>query len=334
MTPDEERGTFLGRAEGVKYASGPLLGPKVGTHGASPPTIRRLRVIQDRANALAEAAARLSRKVVDDAIRIDEDDARSRDWRDVLERGRAAISTGHQTAAIARSSEGAAEIVCAAYGDELKDIGKEAEKYARWRCDCGNQWRHGSGRCGDTTLQLDCDPSLWGRVHPGDATPTRDDDVTWLAGLAEWASDIARKTNDAAEPCERIYRDDRAAAVREWAHAASNAGAAAAHRWTRVPEEWRPETVEEEDLEGTVTVTANPGAVVDAERKKWMESCCPVGTMRRPNSTGGELSPSRGPRRSSSGERPEDLSAARVSGSRASPPPTSTPWTTAALNHA
>ncbi len=277
MIPDEERSKYLGRAKGIKYVTGPLLGPKVGAHGASPPTVRRLRAVQDRANVLAAAASRLRTKLSDGTTSTEEDGASQRDWRELLERAKAAISTGHQVAAIARKGEGAAEVVCAAYGDELKYFAKEVEQYAQWKHGVFG-WQYG-GRCYDSTPHADCDVSLWGNVQP-DNSVGRNDDLEWLAHTAERASQVANRAKEAADPCEMMYRDERSAAVREWAHAASHEGAAIAHRWTRVPDEWRPETVEDEDIDGCATVTANPGAVVDAEHEKWKMLWSPSGVCK------------------------------------------------------
>ncbi len=57
MIDESEKSHYIGRAGGVTYAIGPRLGPRVGRHGAAPPTIRRLRLIKDAANALSAAAA-------------------------------------------------------------------------------------------------------------------------------------------------------------------------------------------------------------------------------------------------------------------------------------
>ncbi len=240
MVDECDRHQYLGRANGVKYAMGPLLGPKTGIHGSSPPTIRRMRSVQDKANALAAAILRCADRERDQRGCTGTD---TRGWMDVVERSKAAIHAGHHAAMASDTNKGAADVVCEAYANELKQLGKQTEKYFEQRhyaerpLDCG--WCHGTA-------------------------PHEE----WLGYFSSWASDIAKRAAEAAEPCEAIHRNERASAIREWAHHASHAGAAMAHRWTKVPVEWRPETVEADIGEGTV-VTADPGAVVEAERDKW-----------------------------------------------------------------
>ncbi len=80
-------------------------------------------------------------------------------------------------------------------------------------------------------------------------------------------------------PAEVQHRNEKRAAVTKWAHEASHAGAAVAHRWTKVLEDWRPETVGDM-INGAAAVTADPGAVVEAERSKWDSLWRPPGTTR------------------------------------------------------
>ncbi len=239
-----------------------------------------MRMVQDRATALAAAASRRRERIVEGSVHLDGLEGEASDWRELLERARVAISTGHHAAAAARGPEHAAEFICAAYGNELKSIGKQTENYAAWKCG-GGKWRHGSGwSCG--TAQQDRDPCRQGRVLPsdGDTTGTYPDyDAAWLGDIASKMQALALKAEEAADPCEKIQRVERAAAVRDWAHAASHAGASVAHRWTKVPDDWRPETVEE-DVDGVRTITADPGAVIDAEREKWANLWSPPGKLK------------------------------------------------------
>ncbi len=76
-----------------------------------------------------------------------------------------------------------------------------------------------------------------------------------------------------------MHRNEKRAAITKWAHEASYAGAAVAHRWTKVPEDWRPETVNGM-IDGAATITADPGAVVEVERQKWEKLWRPQGTVR------------------------------------------------------
>ncbi len=269
MMDDETAERHIGRAEGVKYAMGPLLGPRTGVHGVAPPTIRRLRRVQDAASALAAAADHTARRLSSAAtgMGIGNDNMRmvptgrianyQSDPRAVptwhaaggillnfSERGKAAVHAGHHAAAAARGKDDAAEVVCAAYGHELKQIGRWAESCA------ANAEYYG--------------------LHDGVDRAIRD--------VRTWAGDLAMRAKEAADPCEFIHRSEKAAAVRAWAKEASSAGASAAHRWTKVPDEWRPETVELH-AEGASTVTADPGAAVERERVKWASFWSPEGTV-------------------------------------------------------
>ncbi len=262
MIEECDRYKYVGRARGVRYAVGPLLGPKVGVHGSSAPTIRRIRLLQDRASALTAAIDRYVARMRARAS----DEPGPCGWLDVIERSRAAIRAGHHAAAASKEDKGAADVVCGAYGNELKQLGRQIE-WGVGQMYYGGDSCPGRGRCESTTLHGGCDPCREGRVPPAHKHDDNLDD-RWLCEMGAWAADIARRAAEAAEPCEAIHRNEKAAAVREWAHEASHAGAARAHRWTKLPVEWRPETVEA-DIDGTATVTADPGAVVEAERDKW-----------------------------------------------------------------
>ncbi len=276
VIPEDDRPRYLGRASGVKYAVGPLLGPRIGAHGAAPAAVRRLRMIQDKAAALAAAASRRCGSITTGAIHLDGAEGEARSRRELLERGRAAISAGHHAAAAAGKSDHTAEVICAAYGAELKYFGKQVENYAAWKIAGAAR-----GCSGDPAPQRDGGTCRQDRSLPSQKTTgdIRDGDLSWLGDIAGRVKSLALRAEEAAEPCEHIQRGERAAAVREWAHAASHAGAAAAHRWTKVPEDWRPETVEE-DVDGIRTVTADPGAVIDAECAKWAKLWSPPGGVK------------------------------------------------------
>ncbi len=249
MISDELRDGYEGRARGVAYAHGPLLGPKVGRYGTAAPTVRRMRALQDRAAALAASANRRAARLGVITEGAGGDVAAS--WSDLAERARAAIHTGHHVAAIESKRRGDAAAVCSAYAAELKALGKWAEKWALYAMSGA-----GDGGGGDLCY-FDQVLHGCGRGRHG-----------WVTDVSAWGKELAEKAATAAEAAETRERSERQAAVRKWANEASQAGAAMAHRWTKVPEEWRPETVEA-DVDGVKTVTANPGAVVEAERAKW-----------------------------------------------------------------
>ena len=52
---------------------------------------------------------------------------------------------------------------------------------------------------------------------------------------------------------------------KEWVNESLNAGAGAVHKWTKVPEAWRPTTT----LMHDGTVTSDPRELLSAERSKW-----------------------------------------------------------------
>ncbi len=272
MIADDEKDVFLGRSKGVSFAMGQLTGPKAGKFGDAAPSIRRLRAIQDKANALAAAIGRQQRRMAVSDGRSGDDQPNG--VNDTLERARAAIKTGHHIAAIDGRRENHVAKICTAYALELKSIGKWAEGWAEQTTGAGRggpKWR---GRCLiDTTLPtssgLCCD----------DEAPSYYGGYDWLGETAKWCRELSHRAAEAAEPAEALYRNEKAAAVRRWAEEASQAGAAMAHRWTKVPEGWRPETVGAE-VDGATTITADPGAVVEAERDKWHKLWCPPGVAR------------------------------------------------------
>ncbi len=267
MIGDDEKSAYLGRRDVVKFARSPILGPNIGRYGAAPPAVRRLRMIQDRANALSEAAARQRKRMTSGRCHLEGADGDRNSWLDLLERAKAAIHSGHHVHALDRDGQGPAEQISAAYALELKGIGRWAEEWATWAIKSTASANH-TEPCGrslhDTTPDGD-DPSNW---HAG-----------WLDEVTDWAAAIRAKAEAAAQPAEAALRNEKAAAVRKWAEEASHAGAAMAHRWTKIPEGWRPETVGTE-VDGMEVVTADPGAVVDAEKKKWEALWCPSGVAR------------------------------------------------------
>ncbi len=278
MIPSEERSRYTGRAQGVKYVMGPLIGPRTGRHGEASAVTRRIRTIQDRATAVAAAARRQIRNIASATLGDGSGVVSSR-WDDILERGRAAISTGHYAAAVAMKRQGDAETICSAYATELKGLGKWVESSATYEMGIAARV-HASGGCGrrldGTALHHGCGQC------PTDMAPRDNPSIptgSWLHAAADWADDIAARAASAAEPCEAVRRNEKIAAVREWASEASAAGAAMAHRWTKIPEEWRPETVGIE-VDGVQTITVDPGAVVDKERTKWEALWRPPGSAR------------------------------------------------------
>ncbi len=260
MIDGDKRAEYIGRAGGVGYRLGPLLGPKASKYGRAPPTVRRLRAVQDRAGAAAAALRRRSKRLMEAAIHLEQS---QRDgWTEVIERARAAIHTGHHTVAVDGKKQGSVEAFTVESAAELKEFGKWVERHAMW-----------AAVYPDMQTSGERDPSGSGKVPP------EHDRTSWMIDAVEWAEDIVRKADAVAGPAEATCRNEKRAAVTKWAHEASYAGAAVAHRWTKVPEDWRPETVSSV-LEGAATVTADPGAVVEAERYKWDKLWRPQGTVR------------------------------------------------------
>ncbi len=250
MIDDERRDSYVGRANGVTYAQGPLLGPKIGKYGAAAPTVRRLRALQDRAAALAAAAARRMQKA---EATTEGGGGGAAAWTDLIERAKAAIHTGHHVAAVERKKRGETAADCHDWACELKAIGRWTERWATW---AANRTRGSGG--GDLCHQYQV-------LHDGDGGGGHSD---WVAEVAALCQRVAEQVAAAAERAEAAERSERQAAVRKWATEASHAGAAMAHRWTKVPQGWRPETIEAE-INGSRVVTADPGAVVEQERAKW-----------------------------------------------------------------
>ncbi len=104
MINDDHRDEYVGRARGMAYAHGPLLGPKVGRYGTAAPTTRRLRAIQDRACALVAAADRKVTRLGGSGEGANDNVAAS--WTDLIERARAAIHTGHHVASVEAKRRG------------------------------------------------------------------------------------------------------------------------------------------------------------------------------------------------------------------------------------
>ncbi len=273
MITDDQRGYYLGRDKGIGFAMAQLTGPKTGKYGSSAPPARRLRMIQDRATALAAALARHQKRMLGGRTA---GGSRRGICLDVQERARAAIKTGHYIAAMDANGDGHVATINVAYALELKSIGKWAEAWAIW--EEGDDGFNGAlDKCGRSLV--DTTPSQSRGLCPSDQAQQHGVDVIadenyWADETARWCRELAIKANSAAEPAEAAYRNDKVAAVRRWAEEASQAGAAMAHRWTKVPEGWRPETVRAE-VDGLPAITANPAAVVEAERSKWHKLWCP-----------------------------------------------------------
>ncbi len=264
MIGDDDREKFVGRRNGVRYVIGPLLEPKAGKHGRSTPTVRRLRLLQDRAAAVAASADRQWRRLTGGTGHPTGTAEWHRSWIDLLERGRAAISSGHHVAATDGRSNIPVQVISAKYANDLKVLGKWVERWALYytRGDTAAGLNEGIGwRSDDTTLPEGRDGSHPGTVLPGG-------DYAWLQELSCWAGNLANEVKDVAEPSEAAHRAEVVADVRRWATEASENGAAVAHRWTKVPEDWRPEAVGSR-IDGIANVTADPGAVVEQERAKW-----------------------------------------------------------------
>ncbi len=127
-----DRAPYLGRSRGVSFATGLLLGPKVGRYGRAAPTVRRLRLVQDRAVALACSARRLLKRLEAPSIQLDGRAGERKWWNDLSERARAAINTGHHVASIDGKRSSNAEVVSSTYALELKSMGKWVEQWATW----------------------------------------------------------------------------------------------------------------------------------------------------------------------------------------------------------
>ncbi len=155
---------------------------------------------------------------------------------EILERARAAIHAGHHVGHAASPASPSK-----ALADELKSVAKKIERGARRR-------RDQDGEPGD---------------HAADGGY---DAVRRLMDTCRRAAD-AREADDAKEK----YR-----AVADWCRDAEANGAAIAHRWTRVPTGWRPETTELH-LDDVVDKTSNPAALVAAESQKWRQLWAPPG---------------------------------------------------------
>ncbi len=56
--------------------------------------------------------------------------------------------------------------------------------------------------------------------------------------------------------------------IAEWCREAEANGASRAHRWSQLPDGWRPETTESL-VNGVQVVTTNPDVLVSKERDKW-----------------------------------------------------------------
>ncbi len=273
---ESERQDYIGRSGGVSFAMSQLTGPKLGKYGAAAPPVRRLRMIQDRASSLAAALEKQQHTTRGGGDQRRTGGYTANKWTNVQERARAAINSGHHIAAVDGKKECNAARISSAYALELKSIGKWAEGWAEWNAVENSSGTVRCGRClPDTTLL----------VRSGlcfdDEAPLQnsDGDYSWIDETIKWCRELAAKAAEAAEPAEAKHRNDTAAAVRRWAEEAGHAGAAMAHRWTKVPEGWRPESVNAE-VDGATGLTANPGAVVEAEREKWQKLWCPPGVAK------------------------------------------------------
>ncbi len=94
--------------------------------------------------------------------------------------------------------------------------------------------------------------------------------------LRAMAWEIGEEARAAADANEADRVKDVRASVVNWCREAEANGAAIAHRWTKLPQEWRADIAEVVSGD-VVTVTANPDDVVRAEYEKWCKLWAPSG---------------------------------------------------------
>ncbi len=138
-----------------------------------------------------------------------------------------------------------------------------------------------SGGCGGSTSCTAPHAEGYGQSPRGMACLSVNGNAQTTQQLRQFASEarsLSERARNIADPCEVRYRTETTAAIRQWAREASEAGAAVAHRWTRIPEIWRPETVDLE-VDGVTTTTADLGAAVAEEEKKWAALWSPAGLL-------------------------------------------------------
>ncbi len=89
--------------------------------------------------------------------------------------------------------------------------------------------------------------------------------AAWRIGEAAKEEADGREADNAKEIRQSIT---------EWCRRAEANGAALAHRWSRMPEEWREETADIV-IGDVVTTTTNPDAIIDEEHGKWQKLGAP-----------------------------------------------------------
>ncbi len=90
------------------------------------------------------------------------------------------------------------------------------------------------------------------------------------------ATDIANRARAAADDRTAENAKEIRDSISEWCRSAEANGASKAHKWTQVPQAWRPETAR--DIGAPVDcVTSNPDALVMSERVKWAPIWAPPG---------------------------------------------------------
>ncbi len=232
-----------GRDEGVHFVRSPLMGPKLGRHASGTPISKRLRMLEDRARDLAAAVRRWCSAGLPalrdvPAIRgpangppMNMEATAACRANDVVQRARAAIHAATHVMNCDRHDASTTQSAA-----RLKATARAIERKAK----------HGPRRTDDRrAMELE------------------------LRGRASSLDDVAVELEPVAKAAETNRRTEVTRAVKDWCNQATANGAAVAHRWTRVPSEWRPEWVNEADLHGSKRPTASPDAILVAERSKW-----------------------------------------------------------------
>ncbi len=90
------------------------------------------------------------------------------------------------------------------------------------------------------------------------------------------AWEIGEAARDEAEAIETERARDVRNSISEWCKKAEANGASLAHKWSKLPVEWRAETTDVVAAE-VVTTSTNPDDLVNAERAKWSKLWAPSG---------------------------------------------------------
>ncbi len=100
------------------------------------------------------------------------------------------------------------------------------------------------------------------------------------AALGKARSEVQQLHDEAmraADDRENASMNEVRRSIAEWCREAEANGASRAHRWSQVPEGWRPETAKVE-VNGMEVTTTNPDVLVAKEREKWQPLWAPTGT--------------------------------------------------------